>query len=126
MDVDVLARPEIAQGADGAVLEGFVVAELIRQLGWSRTRTRMLHYRDRQLAEVDVIVEAPDGRVAGIEVKSGADVGHRDVRHLAKLRDRLGDRFMAGVVLNTGPTALSLGERLMAAPISVLWGSGEP
>ncbi|MGH3801373.1 MAG: ATP-binding protein [Pseudonocardiaceae bacterium] len=123
IDADALARPEIAQGADGAVLEGFVVAELIRQLGWTRTRARILHYRDRQLAEVDVIIEAPDGRVAGIEVKSGTDVGHRDVRHLAKLRDRLGDRFVAGVVLNTGPTALSLGERLQALPISVLWDS---
>lgn len=121
MDVDALARPEIAQGADGAVLEGFVVTELIRQLGWSRTRAQLLHYRDRQLAEVDVIVEAPDGRVAGIEVKSGADIGQREVRHLAKLRDRLGDRFVAGVVLNTGPTALSLGERLTALPISALW-----
>lgn len=107
----------------GAVLEGFVMAELIRQLGWSRTRARILHYRDRELAEVDVIVEAPDGRVAGIEVKSGTDVGHREVRHLAKLRDRLGARFVAGVVLNTGPTALSLGERLLALPISVLWDS---
>ncbi len=121
MDVNALVRPEIAQGADGAVLEGFVVTELIRQLGWSHTRARLLHYRDRQPAEVDVIVEAPDGRVAGIEVKSGADVGHGDVRHLAKLRDRLGHRFVAGVVLNTGPTALSLGERLLALPISVLW-----
>jgi uncharacterized protein len=57
-------------------------------------------------------------------VKSGTDVGHRDVRHLAKRRDRLGDRFVAGVVLNTGLTALSLGERLQALPISVLWDSG--
>ncbi len=40
------------------------MAELIRQLGWTRTRTRILHYRDRQQAEVDVIIEAPDGRVA--------------------------------------------------------------
>lgn len=124
MDVDALARPEIAQGADAAVLEGFVVAELIRQLGWSRTRARILHYRDRQLAEVDIIVEAPDGRVAGIEVKAGADVGRRDVQHLSKLRDRLGDRFVSGVVLNTGPTALSLGKRLLALPISILWDSG--
>ncbi|MGQ0779056.1 MAG: ATP-binding protein [Pseudonocardiales bacterium] len=123
MDVDALARPEIAQGADGAVLEGFVVAELIRQLGYSGTRSRLLHYRDRERAEVDVIVEAPDGRVAGIEVKSGADVAHRDVRHLATLRDRLGDRFVAGVVLTTGPTALTLGQRLLALPISVLWDS---
>lgn len=72
---------------------------------------------------MDAIVEAPDGRVAGIEVKAGADVGRRDVQHLAKLRDRLGDRFVSGVVLNTGPSALSMGERLLALPISVLWDS---
>lgn len=35
-----------------------------------------------------MIVEAPDGRVTGIEVKAGADVGRRDVHHLVKLRDR--------------------------------------
>lgn len=35
LDVDALVRPEVAQGADGAVLEGFVLTELIRQLSWS-------------------------------------------------------------------------------------------
>ena len=107
LDVDALVRPEIAQGADGAVLEGFVLTELIRQL-----------------AEIDVVVETADGRVAGIEVKAGADIGRQDVRHLAKLRDRLGAHFITGMVLNSGPTTLPLGDRLVAAPISVLWESG--
>lgn len=124
LDVDALARPEVAQGADGAVLEGFVLTELIRQLSWSAHRARLLHYRDRQLAEIDAVVETPDGRVAGIEVKAGADIGRRDVRHLAKLRDRLGSRFLAGVVLHTGPTPLPLGDRLLAVPISALWEPG--
>ena len=124
LDVDALVRPEVAHGADGAVLEGFVLTELIRQLGWSRHRARLLHYRDRQLAEIDVVVETADGRVAGIEVKAGADIDRRDVRHLAKLRDRLGARFIAGVVLNSGPTALPLGDRLVAVPISALWNQG--
>lgn len=121
LDVDALGRPEIAQGADGAVLEGFVLTELIRQLSWSGHRARLLHYRDRQLAEVDAIIETADGRVAGIEVKAGTDIGRADVRHLAKLRDRLGSRFLAGVVLHTGPTPLPLGDRLLAAPIDALW-----
>lgn len=124
LDVDALVRPEVAHGADGAVLEGFVLTELIRQLGWSRHRARLLHYRDRQLAEIDVVVETADGRVAGIEVKAGADIDRRDVRHLTKLRDRLGARFIAGVVLNSGPTALPLGDRLVAVPISALWNQG--
>lgn len=125
MSVDALVRPEIAQGADGAVLEGFVWAQLTAQLGWSRSRSRLLHYRDRQLAEVDLIVEAADGRIAGIEVKAGADVGARDVRHLIRLRDRLGPRFVAGVILHSGPTTLSLGDRIRAQPISTIWEVGQ-
>ncbi len=124
VDVDALARPEVAQGADGAVLEGFVLTELIRQLSWSAHRARLLHYRGRQLAEIDAVIETADGRVAGIEVKAGADIGRRDVRHLAKRRDRLGSRWLAGVVLHTGPTPLPLGDRLLAVPISALWEPG--
>lgn len=121
LDVAALVRPEIAQGADGAVLEGFVLGELIRQLGWARSRARLLHYRDRQLAEIDAILETADGRVAGIEVKAGTDLGRRDVHPLERLRDRLGSRFVSGVVLHSGSSVLSLGDRLFAAPIAALW-----
>jgi hypothetical protein len=42
-------------------------------------------------------------------------------RHLAWLRDEFGDRFVAGVVLHTGPRAYELGDRLLAVPICTLW-----
>lgn len=42
-------------------------------------------------------------------------------RHLAWLRDQLGYRFLAGVVLHTGPRVYVLGERIWAAPICSLW-----
>jgi hypothetical protein len=44
-----------------------------------------------------------------------------DARHLAWLRDALGDAFVAGVVLQTGPRAFSLGDRLQARPIACVW-----
>ena len=44
-----------------------------------------------------------------------------DARHLAWLRDRMGKRFVAGVVLHTGPRVYTLGDRLVAAAISTLW-----
>lgn len=44
-----------------------------------------------------------------------------DARHLAWLRDEIGDRFLAGVVLHTGPRVYTLGERIVAAPIASLW-----
>ncbi|MBL8898140.1 MAG: hypothetical protein JNM84_10960 [Planctomycetes bacterium] len=47
-----------------------------------------------------------------------------DAAHLAWLREALGARFVRGVVLHTGPKTFALGERIVAAPISVLWGRG--
>jgi hypothetical protein len=35
--------------------------------------------------------------------------------------DRIGDRFVAGVLLHDGERTLSFGDRLFAVPVSVLW-----
>lgn len=122
VDHEALVRPELALGADGVLMEGFVYAELLRQCGWSAARPRLYHYRDRAGVEVDIVLEDRRRRVAAVEVKAGSAIGRRDVRHLALLRDRLGDRFAAGVVLHSGPDVLPLGERLAAVPTSALWG----
>ena len=67
------------------------------------------------------MAEGPRGRVLGIDVKATAAPGRGDGRHLAWLRDELGDRFLGGVVLHAGTAAYALGERIQAAPISILW-----
>lgn len=120
VDVESLVRPELARGADGPIVEGFVVAEVLRQAEWSPRRPQLSHYRDRDSMEVDLVVEAR-GRVAAVEVKAGAAADPTAVRHLTRLRDRLGDRFAAGVVLHTGTRGGRLGDRLFALPIAALW-----
>lgn len=120
VELDDLVRPELARGADGPIIEGFVAAELIRLASYPPVRTVISHYRDRRGAEVDLIVESR-GRVAAIEVKAGAGVDRDAVRHLVELRDKLGDRFVSGVVLHTGPTGQRLGDRLHSLPIAALW-----
>ncbi|WP_207386761.1 ATP-binding protein [Frankia sp. Cppng1_Ct_nod] len=122
-DIASLGRPEIARGADGPILEGMVYSELLRQSGWSAVRPSLFHYRDRAGAEIDLVIEDRSLRVVGIEVKAAADVSRRDIRHLVAVRDRLGERFVAGVVLHTGARAFPLGDRLAAVPISALWAS---
>lgn len=104
----------------GPLLESFVVNELARQAGWSTIDTRMFHYRDRDQREIDVVLEH-GRRVLGIEVKATATPTAAHARHLAALRDRIGDRFHLGVVLHTGSTRLPLGDRLVAIPVSTLW-----
>lgn len=114
-----LVRP--TDRARGQMFETFVVNEIRRQSAWSDLGIDLFHYRDRYGREVDLICEAPDGRIVGIEIKAGATVRPDHAAHLAWLRDRLGNRFTAGVVLYTGALPLPLGDRIMALPLSALW-----
>lgn len=104
------------------LVETFVFAELRRQLTWAATDVTMYHWQDRAGAEVDLILEAADGRVAGLEVKSGHTPRPEWLRWLTQMRETLGDKFVAGVALYAGQQILPFGDRLLlAAPISTLW-----
>lgn len=70
--------------------------------------------------EIDIVVELAKQQLLAIEVKVGAP-GSGDARHLAWFRDALGDRFVAGVILHTGPLTYPLGDRIVATPIAALW-----
>ncbi len=111
-------------GGAGAMLENFVLMELARQLTWSRERARLHHYRTKDKVEVDAVLETPDGRIIGVEVKAGATVRTEDLAGLRHLARRVGDRFVAGFVLYTGGQSLSFGERLRALPVDALWEIG--
>lgn len=114
-----LADPE--DPATGQLVETFVVAELRRQLTWAAADVAMFHWRDRSGAEVDIVLEANDGRVVGIEVKSHQTAKPEWFRWLTHMRDTLGDKFVAGIALYAGDDVLPFGDRLLAAPISALW-----
>jgi predicted AAA+ superfamily ATPase len=107
-------------GLAGALLETFVTTELERQASWSPEPLTFWHYREGR-HEVDVIVERPSGEILAIETKAGATVRAADVRGLTHLRERLGPRLRAGVLLHPGEHTLPLGERLWALPLQALW-----
>jgi predicted AAA+ superfamily ATPase len=106
----------------GRVLDTFVAAQLRPEIDLSLERPRLHHLRTKDgRQEIDLLLELGGLRVIAIEVKASAAPTAADARHLAWLRDALGDRFVAGVVLHTGPRVFPLGERIVAAPISTLW-----
>lgn len=109
--------PELA----GRLVETFVVGELRAQAEWSQTRPSLFHYRDRDGAEVDLVLESGEGRVVGVEVKAGATVRAEDLGGLRLLERRLGADMAAGIVLCTAPEPRHLGGRLWILPISALW-----
>jgi predicted AAA+ superfamily ATPase len=108
-------------GPFGQLLETFVANEIRKQLTWSTDKPSLWHFRDRDGAEVDLVLEHPDGRVIGIEVKATSTPSARDLRGLRFLSDRLGDRFHFGVLLHTAPDATRFGPNVAALPVSSLW-----
>ncbi|NSZ61160.1 ATP-binding protein (plasmid) [Agrobacterium tumefaciens] len=105
----------------GALLESFVVSELMKLASWSERRVSFSHYRTKDQDEVDVVIEDRRGRIIGIEVKASATVRAQDFRGLRQLQEAVGDRFVRGLVLHDHDRVTPFGEKLQAAPTSVLW-----
>ncbi|MBI5363933.1 MAG: ATP-binding protein [Planctomycetes bacterium] len=106
----------------GRTLDTFVTAHLRAEAEVSHTRPRMYHLRTAEgRQEVDLLIEFGAGDVVAFEIKASSAPDSGSARHLAWLRDHLGERFVAGVVLHTGPKTFELGDRIVAAPISTLW-----
>ena len=105
----------------GQMLETFVLQELRRQASGNEASITFHHFRDRDGAEVDIVLERGAHEVAGIEVKAAATVTERDFRGLRKLKEAAGKRFASGAVLYDGETSVGFGEGFHAVPIRLLW-----
>lgn len=105
----------------GPLLESLVAMELTKQLGWSKVRARLLHFRTQAGKEVDFVLENPSADIVGIEVKASGAVTRDDFRGIEELRRLSGDRFVRGIVLYGGAETLSFGDRLVATPIGSVW-----
>jgi predicted AAA+ superfamily ATPase len=106
----------------GPLLESFVFAELLKQSSWAEERHSIFHYRDKDQAEVDFVVENASRDVIGVEVKVAATVRSADFNGLRRLKGAVGSKqFKAGLVLYDGDQILPFEPNLWAAPISTLW-----
>jgi uncharacterized protein len=104
----------------GHLLETFVVGELRKQVSWLDEEVTVGHWRVDQ-DEVDLVVEFDDGGVLAFEVKSSERVAGKDLSGLRKLRDAVGDRFIAGAAFSTGARSFTFEDRLHVMPIDRLW-----
>jgi len=107
--------------AYGPLLESFAVSEVLKLATWSGQRLRISHFRTKEQDEVDLVIEDRRGRVIGIEVKASATVRAQDLRGLRQLQAAVGDKFVQGLVLHDHDRITPFGEKLHAAPVSLLW-----
>lgn len=70
--------------------------------------------------EIDLVVIRDDGRVVAIEVKLASTVADQDTKHLHWLADRLGDRLLDAIVINTGPNAYRRSDGIGVVPLGLL------
>ncbi len=117
-----LARRDTSSMSEfGHLLETFVVGELVREASWLEKVAAYGHWRTSDGDELDLVLECDDGGVLAFEVKAAGQVAERDMRHLRKLRDALGERFLTGVALYTGTRAYNFEDRLHVMPIDRIW-----
>jgi len=70
--------------------------------------------------EIDLIVERDDQRVVALEVKLAQQVNDHDVEHLVWLRHKIGDSFLDGIVITTGPHAYRRQDGIAVVPLALL------
>ena len=118
VSAEMLAEPTAP--ATGALLESFVVNEVLKQVSSTDARFEALHYRDRRGHEVDLVLERRDGPVVAVEIKATSSPGDNHLKGLSWLRDKTDavapGTFKAGVLLHTGTQTLKVGDRLHVTP----------
>ena len=115
-------RVKADRGTFGGPLESFVFSEVLKLMTASDLRLTPYHFRDRDMREVDIVLERDDGKIAAIEVKASATVKAGDFAGLRALAEACGERFAFGTVLYDNTDVVPFGDRLAAAPLSNLWG----
>lgn len=105
----------------GHLVETFAVGEILKQVSWANEVVTASHFRTETGDEVDLVLETWDGRVAGFEIKAGTRIKDPDLNGLRLLRDRLGDRFTGGFILNLGELAYRKEDKITVMPLSTLW-----
>lgn len=105
----------------GSLTENFVVNEVQKHVGWSKTKAEMFHFRTSNDREVDIVLENRAGDLIGIEVKSSSSVNKNDFKGLETLAESLPKKFKRGIILYSGNQFLSFGKDQFVVPISALW-----
>jgi uncharacterized protein len=119
--VDEATLAAVVSPTRGQLVETFAHSQLQRACAWSPLRVSISHWRDAFGREVDLVLEATDGRVVGIEVKAAAAATNSDTTGLRALADLVGPRFVHGFVLHLGDATTRFGADITALPLSTLW-----
>ena len=107
-----------AGAMSGAILETWILAELLKSYWHNGRRAPFYYYRDKDQKEIDLLI-VQDGRVYPVEIKKTASPGKNDVRHfqtLEKLKLPIGP---GGLICLAGQS-LPLTPSVQSIPVTAL------
>jgi len=105
----------------GKITETFVLNELMKLNTWSKTKSRIYHYRTQLGKEIDFLLERSDGSIVAIEIKSSTAVDSSSFAAMISLSHDLKKKFVRGIVFYAGKEVIPFGNNLLALPIQSLW-----
>lgn len=103
----------------GALLETYAAQNIISVIGAHLPGARLFYWRMRRGPEVDFVIESDRGILA-IEIKGASKISTRDTKGLRVFAESH-SRCLAGLLGYMGADIVPLGEKIWAAPLSVLW-----
>ena len=93
-----LTRETLMNGAaSGHYFENYVVAELLKNYAYAKSKANLTYYRDANAKEIDVIVEEGN-RVHPLEIKKSASPDRREVKKYAFLDNLSLERGGGGII----------------------------
>ena len=108
-------------GLAAPLLETFAVMELVKTAPWSGSRPTLRHLRAG--AQELVVLEDHRRQLVAFTVSAAATLQAEAFQGLQALRDQVGDRLRAGIVLHAGGSARAVGSGFWSLPFQALWAS---
>lgn len=107
-----------AGAMSGAILETWVVSEILKTWWHNGRQAPFYFYRDKDQKEIDLLI-VQDGTIYPVEIKKTASPGKDAVRHFHAL-EKLKLPIDHGCVVCLAPQSLPLGKNTFSIPASVI------
>lgn len=105
----------------GHLLENYVATELVKQLSYQPSHTRLYHFRTGSGQEVDFILEKTDGSLFAIEIKGAENISIQDFKGIELFASVSKKNFKGGMILYNGKSVVPFGKNMWSVPLSILW-----
>ncbi len=112
--------PEILESGaiDGAILETYVVSEILKSYWHNGKHQDLYFYRDKDMKEIDIIIEE-NGKLYPIEIKKKTNPSKDDIKNFSVL-NKFNKPIGEGAVICLADDWLPITENVVRIPISYL------